>query len=467
MGKVGILVISYGSRAASLVDALSRSLNYDVSFYTACKQRDPYLASVSTEQVVIPNLDVNKIADFAKKNRDHIDFGVVGPEGPIINGIADIIEGKYGIPMICPTKEFALEESKVRQRLLMQEIVPEANPDFRVFDPSNYSTEAAVFSDFKSWIEELGGVSESVIKPDKPGFGKGVGVGGEHYFTLDEAWIHFRSLYGEGTKEQVIVEQRVDGEEFSLQFFSDGHHIYSSPPVRDYKRAFDGDHGPNTGGMGSYKDIGDILPFMEQKDLDDGIGIGEKLFNKLRGSVRNPGLKGIPFYMAYTCTKDGIKFLEINSRPGDPEIQNILPILDDNFVDVCYAIIHGNLKRLNFKPLATVVTYAVPLTYGGYRLSYSGSTHVDLNTTYKKSGEYGDQMRVYPGSMEIRNDGKSYALGSRTVCVVGIAEDIQKARMISLDGIKTIDGPLWNRGDIASTEHISRSIKHINTLRGN
>ncbi len=132
MGKVGILVISYGSRAASMVDALSRSLNYDVSFYTACKQRDPYLASVSTEQIVIPNLDVNKIADFTQKNKDHIDFGVVGPEGPIINGIADIIESKSGIPMICPTKEFAIEESKVRQRLLMQEIVPKANPDFRV-----------------------------------------------------------------------------------------------------------------------------------------------------------------------------------------------------------------------------------------------------------------------------------------------------------------------------------------------
>jgi len=466
MERVGILIISYGSRALAMVDAFSRNNKYDIEFYAACKQRDPYLAKVAKEQVVIPNLAVDEISGFANKHKTHIDFGIVGPEGPIINGVADELESNLGIPMICPTQEYALEASKIRQRLLLEEVVPTANPEFRVFDSKNYQNDDETLIDFKNWVNTLGGVSQCVIKPDRPGFGKGVGVGGEHFFTLDEAWAHFLTLYGMETKERVIVEERVAGEEFSLQFFSDGNRILPTPAVRDYKRAFDGDRGPNTGGMGSYKDTEYLLPFMEQKDLDDGLKIGEKLFKKLRGDSKNSGLKGIPFYMAYICTNNGVKLLEINSRPGDPEIQNLLPVLEDDFVDTCYAILNGTLQHLNFHSLATVVTYAVPLTYGGYRREFSGSAQTNLSYTYQLSEKYGDRMRVYPGSMEIREDGMTYALGSRTVCIVGISESIPGARVISLDGIRSIDGPLRNREDIASEDHINNSINHIKELRG-
>lgn len=157
-------------------------------------------------------------------------------------------------------------------------------------------------------------------------------------------------------------------------------------------------------------------------------------------------------------TGKGAKILEINSRPGDPEILCVLPVLKSDFVDVCFRMIEGNLSRVECDAKATVVTYAVPMDYGGYRVKYSGDRRVDLSAAYALQEQYGDNLRIYPGSMELREDGHTYALGSRTVCTVGIGEDIAEAREISLDGIRNIDGALWNRGDIGAEHHIERSV---------
>jgi len=173
----------------------------------------------------------------------------------------------------------------------------------------------------------------------------------------------------------------------------------------------------------------------------------------------------MPFYVAFMHTADGAKILEINSRPGDPEIQNIMPILRDDFVEVCFRMLEGTLKRLECDEKATVVTYAVPLTYGGYRKKFSGSKRVDLSDAYKLREKYGDALRIYPGSLELREDGNTYALSSRTVCAVGIADSLEDARKISLDAIRSIDGPLWNRWDIASPHHIQKSIQRMKELR--
>ena len=100
-------------------------------------------------------------------------------------------------------------------------------------------------------------------------------------------------------------------------------------------------------------------------------------------------------------------------------------------------------------------------------MKYSGSSAIDLSETYRLSEKYGDKMRIYPGSMELRDDNIVHTLGSRTVCVVGIDESIQGAREISLNGIRSIDGPLRNREDIASEDHISKSIAKIKQIRGN
>ncbi|MFQ5887230.1 MAG: hypothetical protein ACE5HY_00865 [Candidatus Hydrothermarchaeales archaeon] len=458
MEKVGVLLVSYGSRAASIADALTRSQNYDVKIFDADKQRNPFITERSKDFIL--DLNVERIGEFAKKHRNEIDFGIVGPEGPIIDGVRDVVEREAEIPMICPSKEFAIEGSKVAQRLLLEKSCPDANPRFRVFDPGDYSSIDEVKKDLWEWLDELD--NQVAVKPDRPAQGKGVGVWGDHFNTREELFDLFKSNYEGGA---VIVEEKITGEEFSLQFFSDGKHIIETPAVRDYKRAFDGDRGPNTGGMGSYKDVGNTLPFMSDKDWEDGLRIGRMIFEEMKSDGSTPGLRGIPLYMAYTCAKGGLKVFEINGRPGDPEIMNLLPIVEGDFVDVCFDMINESLTKLTFKPKATVVAYAVPMTYGGYRHKCTCDRRVDLTGAYNLSQSLNGDLKVYPGSMEIRDNGKTYALSSRAVACVGIGDSIDSARGISLDGVTAIDGPLWNRMDIASQEHIQKSIDNMRALR--
>ncbi len=457
MEKVGVLLVSYGSRAAAIADALCRSENYDVRIFDADKQKNPFILEKAAAQEI--GLDTEKILNFAKKHRDEIDFGIVGPEGPIIDGIRDVVEKETKIRMICPAKEYAIERSKVLQRHLLEKCCPDANPRFKVFDPKDRPGKDELRKDVWAWLDEL--ENNAVVKPDAPATGKGVGVWGDHFSTREQLFAHFLTCYEHGA---VIIEEKVEGEEFSLQFFSDGKHLIATDAVRDYKRAFDGDLGANTGGMGSYKDAGNRLPFMDQKDWDDALEIGKKIFDELKGDGDSPSLRGIPLYMAYTCARDGVKVFEINSRPGDPEMINLLPVLKDDFVDVCFRMLDGTLTGLNFARKASVVTYAVPMTYGGYRKKFSGDNKVDLSKAYELGKKYHDSIRIYPGSMELRGK-ETRALGSRAVCAVGIGDDIEDARNISLDGIASIDGALWNRWDIGSEGHIKKSIEHMKSLR--
>jgi len=467
MEKVGVLIVSYGSREAAMVDAFSCSGTYKAEMYIADKQKNPFNVERAKEHVVIPNLDINEICKFAKKHERRIDFGIVGPEKPIIDGIRELIEEETHIPMICPTKEYAIEASKVAQRHLFQKVAPEANPKFRVFNPKDYGSPIQVKKAVFSWLDELD--SQAVVKPDVPAAGKGVGVWGDHFNTREQLFEHFLSNYEHGS---VIIEEKIEGEESSFQAFCDGKHIVPLPETRDYKRAFDGDKGPNTGGMGSYKDKGDWLPFMTPSDREKEAEIVNKIFNRLRGKGSNLNLRGIPFYVAFIHTGKGPKILENNSRPGDPEIINILPILKDDFIDVCFKMLDGNLTRVRFEEKATVATYKAPSNYGGFKDVFPQQVEwnninkpVNLDAAYALTKTYRDNIRIYPASIELRN-GETYALTSRTVCVVGIENDIENARKISLEGIQAIKGgALWHRTDIASREHIAKSVEHMRKLR--
>ncbi len=256
MEKVGVLVVSYGAREAAMIDAFTRSQNYLVEIYVADKQRNPFNVKKAAKHVVIPDLNVGEICKFAEANKDKIDFGIVGPEKPIIEGVRDLVEERTGIPMICPTKEYAIEASKVQQRLLFQEIVPEVNPRFKIFNPKDYKSQEEVKKTVYNWLDEL--ENKAVVKPDQPAAGKGVGVWGDHFTTREQLFEHFMANFQQGP---VIIEEKIEGEESSFQAFCDGKHLVPLPDTRDYKRAFDDDKGPNTGGMGSYKNVGDVLPF--------------------------------------------------------------------------------------------------------------------------------------------------------------------------------------------------------------
>jgi phosphoribosylamine--glycine ligase len=468
MEKIGVLVVSYGAREAAMVDALSRSPNYQVELYVADKQRNPFNVEKAAKHVVIPDLNVQAICRFAEANKAAIDFALVGPEKPIIEGARDQIEKQTGIPVICPKQEYAIEVSKVQQRMLFQEIAPEANPRFKVFEPKDYNGTEEVKAAVYGWLDELD--NQAVVKPDRPTAGKGVGVWGDHFTTREQLFEHFMSNFHYGT---VIVEEKIDGEESSFMAFCDGKHLAVLPDTRDHKRAFDDDRGPNTGGMGSYKNKIDQLPFMMKSDRENEVTIAKKIFKEWTAKMLDPSaVRGVPLYLAFMHTAGGPKILENNSRPGDPEIMNILPVLKDDFVDVCYGMLEGTLNRVAVEKAATVLTYKVPPSYGGYADVFPSKvnraemdTAVDLSAAYALSGKFGDKIRVYPGSMELR-DGKTYALKSRVVGVLGVGDNIEEARAVSLEGINAIKGgALWNRSDVASKESIQKSIKHMHQLR--
>jgi fusion protein PurCD len=468
MEKVGVLVVSYGARETAMVDAFARSPNHKVELYIADKQRNPFNVEKAAEHIVIPDLNTEEICKFAEKHKDNIDFAIVGPEKPIIAGVRDQMEKRTGIQVICPKQEYAIEVSKVQQRLLFEEIAPEANPRFKIFNPEDYNGTSEVESAVYGWLDQL--ENQAVVKPDKPTAGKGVGVWGDHFNTREQLFEHFMSNFQYGT---VIIEEKIDGEESSFQALCDGKHFVPLPGTRDYKRAFDGDKGPNTGGMGSYKNSGDVLPFLTAAEREHEVALATRIFEKWRAKIGDDSaLRGVPLYLAFMHTGSGIKILENNSRPGDPEIINILPIIEDDFVDVCFKILEGNLTRVELKRAATVLTYKVPPSYGGYADVFPSlvdkagvDTTVDLSKAYALAGKYGGNIRIYPSAMEVR-DGEVYALKSRAVGVLGVGETIEEARQVSLEGARAVEGgALWNRTDIASKQHIAQSVSHMERLR--
>ncbi len=468
MEKIGVLVVSYGAREVAMVDALSRSPNYKVDLYIADKQRNPFNVEKAAKHVVIPDLNVEDICKFAEVNRQQIDFAIVGPEKPIIEGARDQIEKRTGIPVICPKQKYAIEVSKVEQRLLFQEIAPEANPRFKVFNPKDFKSTEDAKKAVYLWLDEL--KNQAVVKPDRPTAGKGVGVWGDHFATREQLFDHFMSNFQYGT---VLIEEKIDGEESSFMAFCDGKHLAVLPDTRDHKRAFDDDKGPNTGGMGSYKDVVDQLPFMTKADRENELAIAQKIFREWSAKINDStALRGVPLYLAFMHTRGGPKILEDNSRPGDPEIMNILPVLKEDFVDVCYGMLEGNLTRVDVDKVATVLTYKVPPSYGGYAEVFPGNvkkaeidTPVDLSAAYELTRKFGDRIRVYPGSMELKN-GLTYPLKSRVVGVLGVGESIEEARAVSLEGANAIKGGgLWNRTDVASKRTIEKSVHHMKQLR--
>ncbi len=463
MAGISVGVVSYGSRGAAIADALAAS-SYKPRLYIASKQLNPMNIETARRtgggHIVVPDLsDIKALSDFFSES--DVDFVVPGPEASIIAGLNDRL-GQYSIPALCPPKEYAIEASKVRQREILQEITPEANPRFRVFEVGKCSA-----SGVKSWMKKLG--CRVAIKPDAPGFGKGVGVSGDHFEPTEEGCYRFfmDSLKSMDNGDKLIIEEQIKGEESSYQVFCDGEHIVPVPDTRDYKRAFEGDKGPNTGGMGSYCDTNAWLPFMTEEEREEETKITKALFEQLRKNGADDEIIGIPFYMAFIHTGKGSKVLEVNSRPGDPEILNIMPLIGRDFMDICYAMFDGefDLKSLKLVPKSSVVIYKVPPTYGGKEPSYEGSREVDLSKAMKMMEESPDKYRVYPGDMALEDD-RTYAIKSRTVACVGIGDNIEEARNRALEVTDAVDGgSLWFREDIASRKHIGASIKHMEKLR--
>jgi phosphoribosylamine--glycine ligase len=375
------------------------------------------------------------------------DVVIVGPEEPLAIGIVDDL-GKLGIPAVGPVQALAqLEASKSFTRELLSRHRIDGNPRYRVFRTMDGIT------------DYLSSLQDHVIKPDGLTGGKGVKVSGEHLHSVQEGLDYCEQLFAEHPEQPVVIEEKLDGEEFSLQSFCDGEHVVHTVPVQDHKRAFDGDSGPNTGGMGSYSAADHLLPFLTREDLLQAQAINAAVVRALHKETGQP-YKGILFG-GFMLTRDGIRLLEYNARFGDPESLNVLCLLegDDDFVDICLAIINGNLDevRPRFKRQATVCTYVVPQ---GYPDSPVQNQRVDLSRVPTDS----EHLKRFFAAVDQRDDG-IYLTGSRAIAFVGIGQDLADAYRHAEGAASRVQGPVRHRKDIGTEELIQKRVRHMAEVR--
>jgi phosphoribosylamine--glycine ligase len=437
-----ILLVGNGAREHALAEAILRS-DQTPRLFSFMKANNPGIAALSEKIKLGGYADLEAITGFAAENK--IEFAVIGPEDPLNNGVVDALS-KTGIPSVGPTKSLArLETSKSFTRSLVNKYNIPGNPQFKVFKSMD---------GVEAFLNELEGI---VLKPDGLTGGKGVLVQGDHFATKDEALKLCQQILKESSS--VIVEEKFDGEEFSLQCLCDGKTVVATPLVQDHKRRFDGDKGPNTGGMGSYSLPDHSLPFLKPQDLQDGLEITRQVAAALLKETGSP-YKGV-MYGGFIATKGGAKLLEYNARFGDPEAMNILPLLKTDFVEICRHIIAGTLDKLKieFEHKATVCKYVVPKGYG------LPADHPDAASSHAKIevGNVG-KARLYYSSVDKKEDGL-YLSASRAIGIVGIADTLDEARKIAEEGVKAVKGPVAYREDIGTDGLIQKRIDHMKKIR--
>ena len=266
-----ILLVGNGAREHAIAEAITRS-RQNPRLFSFMKANNPGIASLSEKIKIGSYSDLDAIAGFAKENK--IDFAVVGPEDPLNNGVVDKL-AKSGISSVGPTKSLArLETSKSFTRNLVNKYNILGNPKYKVFE---------VMDGVEKFLSELEGI---VLKPDGLTGGKGVLVQGDHFSTRQEAVELCARILKDSAS--VIVEEKFDGEEFSLQCLCDGVTVVGTPLVQDHKRRFDGDKGPNTGGMGSYSMPDHSLPFLQPSDVEQGLEITRQMAAALLKETGSP-----------------------------------------------------------------------------------------------------------------------------------------------------------------------------------
>jgi phosphoribosylamine---glycine ligase len=437
-----VLLVGNGAREHALAETILRS-SPKPRLFSFMKSNNPGIASLSEQTRLGSYSDLPAITGFALENK--IEFAVIGPEDPLNNGVVDAL-AQSRIPSVGPTKSLArLETSKSFTRNLVGKYNIPGNPRFRVF---------TALDGVEVFLNELEGI---VIKPDGLTGGKGVLVQGDHFASRSEALTLCRQILAESSS--LIIEEKFDGEEFSLQCLCDGATVIPTPLVQDHKRRFDGDRGPNTGGMGSYSMSDHLLPFLKPQDLQDGLEITRRVAAALIQETGSP-YRGV-MYGGFIATKNGVKLLEYNARFGDPEAMNVLPLLKTDFVEICRHVIAGELDKLKieFEHQATVCKYVVPKGYG------LPADHPDAASSRAKIevGNVG-KARLYYSSVDKKEDGL-YLSSSRAVGIVGIAGQLDDARKIAEEGVKAVRGPVAFREDIGTRELIQKRIDHMKRLR--
>lgn len=398
-------MLGSGAREHAIVTAL---LDEDAGHEIVAAPGNAGLAAV-VETVTLDPSNGSLVSRYAVDN--DIELVIVGPEAPLVAGVADAVRTK-GIPVFGPGKAAAaLEGSKAFAKRIMEAA---SVPTGRAIRATDLDEVVAAFDD-------LG--APHVVKADGLAAGKGVLVTGDR----DAALAHAEHYLQQGP---VLVEEFLDGQEISLFFLADGHDVVPLSPAQDYKRVGDGDTGANTGGMGAYSP----LPWLD----DEERFIDEVLETVALPTVRAMEAEGTPFigllYCGLIVTEAGIRVIEFNARFGDPETQVVLPRLETPLSQLLLAAATGGLGKLPFPKFSPDAAVIVVLASEGYPDDpVTGRVITGL-----------DAAAAVPGvtiahAATLLVDGEFVATGGRVLGVVGRGTDVPTARSAAYDAIGRIE----------------------------
>jgi phosphoribosylamine--glycine ligase len=436
--KHKILVIGSGAREHAIARALDRSPQ-DKEIFCLASNMNPGLADLCNEILIGNFNDPDFVVSYAKET--DATLAIVGPENPLAAGVADAL-WDTGVKTIGPKKDLAqLETSKAFTRNLLKEYDIPGGPKYQTFDSLDCVTD---------FLNELG--ENYVVKYDGLAGGKGVKVAGDHLHSHDEALAYCQELVDSGG--EFVIEEKFVGEEFSLMSFCDGNNLKHMPAVQDHKRAYEGDTGPNTGGMGTYSDANHSLPFLTDNDISQALEINIQTARAINDKF-GVGYKGI-LYGGFMATASGVKLIEYNARFGDPEAMNVLSLLESDFIDICIGVADGTLNQVGvqFANKATVCKYAVP---EGYPDSPVKGEPIDVSKVKNLDG-------LFYASVDFKGTSLVEA-GSRTIAIVGIADTISDAEALAEKEVSSISGPLFHRTDIGTNKIVQKRVDHMNSLR--
>ena len=436
-----VLAVGGGGREHAAVEALYRS---GAEIIAVMKNANPGIIARASKYKLMDEKDVENVVAFAKECG--VELAFIGPEAPLEVGLSDALQAA-GIKCASPTKDAArIETSKSFMRGLVNKYGIAGNLGYAAFDNAK---------DCEEYLKTLD--HEIVVKPVGLTGGKGVKVQGEHLLSFEDTMDYVNEIFSNNIGGAgVIIEEKAVGEEFTQMVFCDGKKVVPMPLVQDHKRAYEGDVGPNTGGMGSYSDSTHILPFISQEERQAAIDIIQSVIDAM-------AKEGCPYhgvlYGQFMLTVNGPKIIEFNARFGDPEAMNVLSILETGFQDVCLMMADGNLPdKIDFAKKATVCKYVVPKGYGV-------KSEVGKEISFDVEGIKNAGAVVYYANID-EKDGKLVTMSSRSAGIVGMADTIEEAEQNCEEALGFVKSDwIFVRHDIGKKELVQKRVDHMNQLR--